>query len=147
MTPEQPTPTLQDFINELSGFANLAVAVFEKIQANPTRAQREFEQFSEWMIAIRGTAQQLSFPEVAKIAGIGEELAAKAQETKSRSHVRKCVGALWDAVTTVKYLLENPAKETSQEQAILVHRLEKTLESMGGPRPTFSNDEIEKLLR
>jgi hypothetical protein len=145
MTKSAPA-ALQEFITELTGFALKAEEVFERIRAEPTKSQKEFAQFAEWMIAIRGTAQQLGFPQVAKIAGIGEELAAKAQDSPSRSQVRRCVGTLWDAVTTVKYLIENPLQECTEEQEILINRLDKTLSSMGGARPVFSNDEIEKLL-
>ena len=61
--------------------------------------------------------------------------------------MRKCVGSLWDALTTVKYLLEHVDQETGEEQEILVNRLEATLRSFGGARPTVSADEIEALLK
>lgn len=141
-----PSVQHQEFIAELSSFADQAEKIYERIQGSPAQASREFALYAEWMIAIRGTAEQLGFNDCAKIAGVGEELAVKAQETKSRSHIRKCVAALWDAVTSVKYLIEHTDKETGEEQRILIHRLEKTLEQLGGARPTFSNDEIAKLL-
>jgi hypothetical protein len=98
------------------------------------------------MVAIRGTAKQLQLGEVAMIAGLGEEIAIKAASAETRPQIRKCVGALWDALTTVKYLLEHYTEETSEEQGILVNRLESTLRALGGARPSVSVDEIEALL-
>ena len=34
----------------------------------------------------------------------------------TRPQIRKCVGSLWDALTTVKYLLEHHTEETGEEQ-------------------------------
>ena len=59
------------------------------------------------MVAIRGTAQQLNLPAVAQIAKLGEEISVKARTAETRPQIRKCVGSLWDALTTIKYLLEH----------------------------------------
>ncbi len=66
---------------------------------------------------------------------------------ESRAHIRKCLGSLWDALTTIKYLLVHYEEQTNEEQNILIQRLEKTLAALGGKRPTLEADEIEKLLR
>jgi hypothetical protein len=62
------------------------------------------------------------------------------------------MNSLWDSVTTVKYMLEHSLKTgadqaQSEEQDILVHRLESVLKFLGGARPSISADEIEALLR
>jgi hypothetical protein len=50
-------------------------------------------------------------------------------------------------VTTVKHLIIHHEGETSEEQKILINRLENTLKAFGGARPTYGQDEIESLIR
>ena len=138
---------IKEFIQELSGFATTAEKVLTAIEADMEGQKHQFSVFSERMFAIRGTAQQLSLEDIAKIAGLGEEIAIKGTTAQSRSQIRKCVGSLWDALTTVKYLLEHTGEETTEEQGILVNRLEATLRAFGGARPTVTADEIEQLLK
>lgn len=140
---------LQEFITELSGFAREAESVLQKIENDPHGSKGEFENFSIQMLTIRGTALQLGFPNLAQIAGLGEEIAAKGPTVEKGSQIKKCVAALWDTLTTLKFLLENPLKvgTSHEEHAILKNRLESILRSMGGARESVSTDEIEKLLR
>jgi hypothetical protein len=84
---------------------------------------------------------------VAEIAGLGEEIAIKGQTAKTRAQIRKCIGSLWDALTTVKYLLEHHEEPTGEEQSILINRLHATLRAFGGARETISTDDIAKLLK
>lgn len=138
---------IQEFINELSGFAKTAEDTLSKIESNLETNKGLFSVFSDKMLAIRGTAQQLDLTHIAEIAGMGEEIAIKGTSAKTRPQIRKCVGSLWDALTTVKYLLEHYTEETTEEQAILLNRLNDTLQAFGGARPTVSESEIESLLR
>ncbi|HTL13257.1 MAG TPA: hypothetical protein VL588_12255, partial [Bdellovibrionota bacterium] len=85
--------------------------------------------------------------EIAHIARLGEEIAVKGGHADKRSQIRKCVGSLWDALTTVKYLLEHHGEQTGEEHDILVNRLEATLRAFGGARQQVNADEIEALLR
>lgn len=147
-TPKSPIQheKIQEFIAELSGFAGIAEDTLKKIEEDLEGNKGLFNVFYERMFAIRGTAQQLMLDHIARIAGLGEEIAMKGTTAHSRAHVRKCVGSLWDALTTTKYLLQNYEKETDEEQGILIHRLEATLKSFGGAAPKVSDDEIAKLL-
>ncbi len=138
---------ITEFVKELSGFAATAEKVLTAIEADMEGEKSQFSIFSEKMFAIRGTAQQLNLTEIAKIAGLGEEIAIKGTTAQSRSQIRKCIGSLWDALTTVKYMLEHTDESTNEEQGILVNRLEATLRAFGGARPTISPDEIEQLLK
>lgn len=139
---------LAEFAKELSGFAAIAEKTLAEIEADKEGKREHFGVFAERMFAIRGTADQLNLPHISKIAGLGEEIAEKGRGIATRAQVRKCVGALWDALTTVKHLLEHPEKgESSEEESILVNRLEATLRSFGGARERVSEDEIERLLR
>jgi hypothetical protein len=138
---------IQEFIDELSGFAKIAEDTLAAVEKDLEANKGLFSVFAERMFAIRGTAQQLNLPHIANIAGLAEELAIKGTTAPSRAHVRKCVGCLWDALTTVKHLLVHYQEETNEEQAILIHRLESVLKSLGGARPTVNADEIEALLR
>ncbi|MGZ3689449.1 MAG: hypothetical protein ACXWPM_04425 [Bdellovibrionota bacterium] len=138
---------IQEFVQELTGFARIAEDTLNKIQEDLEGNKSQFSVFSEKMVAIRGTAQQLQFPNIAHIAELGEEIAIKGSTADSRPKIRKCVGSLWDALSTVKYLLEHYNEETSEEQDILVNRLEATLKAFGGAREKIDVDEIEALLK
>jgi len=138
---------IREFISELSGFALVAEYTLSTIEKDMEANKSMFSVFSDRMLAIRGTAQQLELKNIAEIAGLGEEIAVKGSGAETRSQIRKCVGSLWDALTTVKYLLEHHAEETSEEQDILIHRLQATLKAFGGSRPKVDEDEIAKLLR
>lgn len=138
---------IQDFVKELGGFAKTAEETLEKIEKDKEANKGLFSVFTQRMVAIRGTAQQLNLPHVADISRLAEELSIKGTQAESRAHVRKCIGALWDALTTIQYLLEHYDEETSEEQDILVNRLNKTLEALGGARQTMSESEIEALLK
>lgn len=145
---EERDQKLKEFVTELTGFAQDAENALKRIEADPHGNKGEFSHFSEMMFAIRGTAMQLALPGVAEIAGLGEEISVKGPAVEKGSQIKKCVAALWDALTTVRYLLEHHGKaEDTQEQDILRNRLQSTLKTLGGARETVSADEIEKLLR
>jgi hypothetical protein len=145
---------IKEFIAELTGFASAAENALKKIEADPHANKGEFHQFSEMMFTIRGTAMQLALPTIAEMAGLGEEIAVKGPGVEKGSMIKKCIGALWDTMTTLKHLLmhESFADETfedstKEEQDILKNRLHATIRSLGGPREQVSADEIERLLR
>ena len=138
---------IQEFVTELTGFATSAEKTLGVIESDPEGSLERFDAFARMMLTIRGTSQHLGFGRVADIARLGEEIAVKATGAESRSQVRKCVGSLWDVITTVKHLIVNRQQETSEEEKILVNRLEHTLKAFGGARPTVGDDEIEKLLK
>jgi hypothetical protein len=138
---------IQEFVAELSGFAATAEQTLKHIEADMEANKGEFSVFSARMFAIRGTAQQLELPKIAQIAELGEEIAIKGATAQTRPQIRKCVGALWDALTTVKHLLLHFDQETGEEEGILINRLEATLRAFGGAREKVSTDEIEELLK
>ncbi len=138
---------IQEFVEELSGFANTAEQTLKKIEENKIQNRSEFHVFSERMIAIRGTALQLGLPHIAEIAGLGEEIAIKGSASERASQIRKCIGSLWDALTTIKFLLQNYDAETGEEQAILIRRLQSNLDAFGGAREQASAQDIEALLK
>lgn len=147
MTDPLKDAKIKEFIAELSGFAETAETTLSEIEQDLLGNKGLFSVFSQRMIAIRGTAQQLNLPHIAEIAGLGEEIAVKGASAETRPQIRKCIGSLWDALTTIKYLLEHYTEKTTEEQGILVNRLQKTLQAMGGARPSMSVDEIELLLK
>jgi len=136
---------IQEFILELSQFAGTAEQTLEKIESDLMTNKKLFNVFSERMVAIRGAAIQLNLSDIAKIAELGEEIAIKGENAQKRSQIRKCVGSLWDALTTVKHLLVHYQDETTEEQEILIHRLEKTLEAFGGARQKIDESDIDNL--
>ena len=137
---------IKELVTELSGSVQKAEKTLTKIEEDKSANKNLFSFFSETMFTIRGATQQLSLPKISEIAGLAEELALKAAEAERVAHIRKWMGGLWDALTTVKDLLEHHDEETTEEQDILVNRLEKTLAALGGARPTFSVDEISALI-
>jgi len=138
---------IQDFITELSGFAQLAEETLAFIEKDLEANKGSFSIFSARMLTIRGTALQLNLSHIANIAKLGEEIAIKGSSAATRPQIRKCVGALWDSLTTIKHLLIHHQEETGEEQQILIHRLESTLKTFGGARESVSASEIEALLR
>jgi hypothetical protein len=138
---------IQSFIEEMIGFSDTAEKTLKEIELNLLQNKGLFSVFTEIMVAIRGTASQLGLPEIANIAELGEEISIKATQSETRAVLRKCVGSLWDAQGTIKYLLENYTLPTHEEQDILINRLQKTLQSLGGARPSFGSDDIDELLR
>ncbi len=147
MSSSMHTQKIQEFIDEMSGFAETAEQTLSKIEEDPDLNKSLFSVFQSRMFTIRGTAQQLSLSHIAEIAGLGEEIAVKGTTAEKRSQIRKCVGALWDALTTVKYLLQHIDEETSEEQKILINRLQATIRAFGGARETLSTDEIAAMLK
>lgn len=137
---------IQTFVAELAGFAHQAEETLTEIEKDMDSNKGLFAVFSERMFAIRGTAQQLSLEHIAEFAGMGEEIAIKAVSAHSHSQIRKCVGSLWDTLTTIQYLLEHYQEETGEEQGILMNRLQLTLKALGGARPIVNESEIEQLL-
>jgi len=137
---------MKEFLKELSQFAKEAEETLQFIEKDMEKNKSSFQIFSEMMFKIRGTCQQLGLPNIAEMAGLGEEIAVKGTQAAKRSQIRKCIGSLWDALTTIKYLIENDDKETAEEREILVHRLKYTLNAFGGERPKMSEDEIQALL-
>ncbi|NDD91031.1 hypothetical protein EBZ37_02975 [bacterium] len=138
---------IQDFVSELSGFAQEAESTLAEIEKDMEVKRPLFQGFAGMMLTIRGTAQQLGFEEIARIAMLGEEIAVKAVSADSRPKIRKCVGSLWDVITSVKFLIEHHDQGTSEEQQILLNRLEYTLNAFGGSRDKVGQDDIESLLR
>ena len=138
---------IQEFIDELSNFAETAESTLKTIEQDMEGNKGMFSVFTARMVAIRGTAQQLELPHIAHIAGLGEEISIKATQASTRAQIRKCLGSLWDALSTIKHLLVHVGEETTEEQEILVNRLEATLRALGGARPVIQSDELEALLR
>ncbi len=137
----------KEFLEELQGFARTAEETLKKIEESMDENKGLFKVFSERMIAIRGTAEQLDFKNISQIARLGEEIAEKGCLAEKRPQIRKCIGSLWDALTTVQHLLYHDTEKTTEEQTILINRLEYTLNAFGGGRPTVNPDEIDALLR
>ncbi len=138
---------IEDFVNELSDFARNAESTLSEVEKDLEGNRQMLQGFAGMMLTIRGTAQQLGFADVAHIASLGEEIAVKGAAAESRPQIRKCVGSLWDVITSVKYLIQHHDQETGEEQQILVNRLEYTLKAFGGSRAKVGQDDIERLLR
>jgi phosphoribosylformylglycinamidine (FGAM) synthase-like enzyme len=138
---------LAEFRKELATFAVQAEALLDQLEADPSLRSQRLSQFSEWMLTIRGTSEQLGIPNVSKVASMGEEIAARAIDARSALQ-RKATAALWDAVTTVKVLLDQESPGLSEEEEILLNRLNATLKSLGGAREHVGGEaDLEALFK
>jgi two-component system chemotaxis response regulator CheY len=146
-TPVDSTPMLDEFSTEMTEFVRIAWKALDFIKQDPLKNRKVFKVFSEKMFAVRSTAQQLGLNHIIHIATLAEEIAVKAMSAESRAQLRKVEGCLWDAMTSTKYLIENRDKKTTDEQDILVGRLEHTLKSLGGPAEAVTKNEIDQLLK
>jgi hypothetical protein len=138
---------IQEFSRELSEFNDVARKTLDEIEKDLEGKKDRFEVFARMMLTIRGTAAQLGFVQVSKIAVLGEEIAVKGITAETRPQIRKCVGSLWDVITSVKYLIEHHTQETDEEQEILLNRLQYTLNAFGGARAKVNQSDIEQLLK
>lgn len=140
-------PDLSIFIQELASFALKAESILKVIENDLEGKKDQFQIFYDKLFDIRATCQQLGLYQVSQFALLGEEIALKAaSQTCERHALRKCVGSLWDAITSIKYLLEHPFDETTQEQEILMQRLNTTLKALGGPPSRVDTSDIASLL-
>lgn len=136
------------FFDEIGGFAKVAENILDVVEKDMVGNRKLFTVFSERILALRSTAQQLGLDNIVQIAYLVEEIASRASASENRAELRRAVGSIWDALTTMKFLIENyTSKETTAEQAILIRRLEHNLKLLGGPRETVSTDEIEDFLK
>lgn len=136
------------FFEEIGGFAKVAENILEVVEKDLIGNRKLFSVFAERILALRSTAQQLGLDNIVQIAYLVEEIAARAANSENRAELRRAVGSIWDALTTMKFLIENyTSKETTAEQAILIRRLENSLKVLGGPRETVSEEEIEDFLK
>jgi hypothetical protein len=69
----QRSEQIQNFVDELSGFAKVAESTLGVIESDLEGNKAKFEVFARMMLTIRGTSQQLGFDHVADISRLGEE--------------------------------------------------------------------------
>jgi hypothetical protein len=136
-----------DFFAQLKELTLVAREKLAALEASPEEGTQNLSSVRELMFAIRGTAQQASFPQIAYLSGLGEDVAYLAESKPSGSRLRKCIGSMWDVLTTLDYMIERTTDEVGQERGILVNRLENTLKSLGGARPKVIQAEIDVLFR
>lgn len=99
------------------------------------------------LFLIRGTARAFGYFQIAYIAGLGEDIAIYGVNPRNRGEFRKCVGSVWDVLTTLEYLIQNGFETTTDEQKILIFRLEATLKALGHFREKLTQSEIDVLVR
>jgi hypothetical protein len=102
---------------------------------------------AEKLVKLKGDSRQMGLTKVGDLAEIAEELAIKGSTASQRPHIRRVVGALWDAVTTLHYILDQVSNDTTVESEYLTQRLVHALDSLGGPRSKVDQDAISRLLR
>jgi hypothetical protein len=83
--------------------------------------KEDLQQVCDLMLLIRGMALMSGCYQIAHIAELGEDIAAVGQHPKNSSNRRKCIGSVWDVVTTLDHLIATGVETTTEEQNILIH--------------------------
>jgi chemotaxis protein histidine kinase CheA len=137
---------LTDACRELAQFVVAVEKLLEEVEKDNTRT-KNFVPVAEKLDTVKGNARQMNLTKIADLAELAEELAVKGAVATKRPVVRKVVGALWDAITTLNHMLGHVATDTASEADILMQRLEAALKSLGGAREKVSQDEIDELIK
>jgi hypothetical protein len=109
--------------------------------------KEDLHQVCDLMLLIRGMALMSGCYQIAHIAELGEDIAAVGQHPKNAANRRKCIGSVWDVVTTLDYLIEKGVETTTEEQNILIHRLNATLQVERDLRVKLTQADIDVIVR
>jgi chemotaxis protein histidine kinase CheA len=137
---------LTEACRELAQFVVAVEKLLEEVEKDNTRTSN-FVPVAEKLDTVKGNARQMNLTKIADLAELAEELAVKGAVATKRPVVRKVVGALWDAITTLNHMLGHVSTDTASEADILMQRLEAALKSLGGAREKVSQDEIDELIK
>jgi hypothetical protein len=109
--------------------------------------KEDLQQVCDLMLLIRGMALMSGCYQIAHIAELGEDIAAVGQHPKNSSNRRKCIGSVWDVVTTLDHLIATGVETTTEEQNILIHRINATLMLEKDLRVKVNQAEIDVIVR
>lgn len=138
--------TLNECCRELAQFGLVVERLLEEVESDYKRTSN-FQIIAEKLVKIKGSARQMNLNTIADLAELAEELAIKGVSAEKGHVIKKVSGALWDAVTTLVHMLDQVSTDTSDEAKILMNRLEKAIESLGGPREKVNQDSVEELFK
>lgn len=116
-------------------------------QARKLVDAKSFKAASDLMYTIRGTAQVFGCFQIAYLTSIAEQLSYYSAQTENSKDIRKCRGCIWDILTTLDYMIAQGFERTSDEQKILIHRVEETIKSIKGLPQSLAQTEIDVLVR
>jgi hypothetical protein len=109
---------------------------------------RDFPAVARALFLIRGTCLVFGYFQIAYLTGLGENVSWYATTQKnSQITQKKCVDAIWDALTTLEYMVTHGIDNTSEEQKILIFRLEATLKSFRDFVLPLTQTEIDVIVR
>ena len=104
-----------------------ADAALHSAQRDPEAYRSLLLEFSEHTQALVLITQRVQLQRLARILTLCHDVTTQAMQNPSRSHARRYFGSLWDALTTIRYLLNNADSDTVAVQDILIWRLRNTL--------------------
>jgi two-component system chemotaxis response regulator CheY len=137
---------LSHFISQLQNFANSAELSLENSQVRDHDKELEILlMFENRMKLIRASAKQYSLSHISYIAALSQELTKRTIEAKPKK-VKKIISCLWDAISTIKILFENPKGQDPEEYKIVVNRLEKNLQRLKVNKLSLTDAEIESIM-
>lgn len=133
------------FIEELERFATGADLKLARDQVrNDERDKKILEIFITKLNEIKLSSSQLNRPVITKIASLAQDLAVKSSKSKSK-RMRKVLACLWDSISVISFLFENPDHNSSDEINLLYSKIEKMKIQLAGEKIPQSESEIESM--
>lgn len=133
------------FIEELERFATGADLKLARDQVrNDERDKKILEIFIAKLNEIKLSSSQLNRPVITKIASLAQDLAIKSSKSKSK-RMRKVLACLWDSISVISFLFENPDHNSSDEINLLYSKIEKMKIQLAGEKIPQSESEIESM--
>lgn len=115
-------------------FSSLSSEVLARVDAGTETSSCFLTIIHQQMLSIHETALRLDLADIAKIAGLAVQVSVAAHGARTNYQVRRCHDSLWDAVTTVRFMLESASENTpenaNEECNTLITRLEAVLRSL-----------------
>jgi two-component system chemotaxis response regulator CheY len=137
---------LATFIEELEKFATGADIKLSRDQMrNDDRDKKILEIFISKLQEIKMSASQLNRPVIGKIASQAQDLATNSLQSKSK-RMRKVLGCLWDSISMISFMFDNPESGASEEVSMLSKKIEKMNVQLTGGKVPLSDSEIESLM-
>jgi two-component system chemotaxis response regulator CheY len=137
---------LSVFIQELENFATGADIKLSRDQVrNDDRDKKILEIFISKLHEIKLSASQLNRPLIVKIAYQSQDLAMKSLKSKSK-RMRKVLGCLWDSISVIAALFDNPNSKYTDEVSLLLSKMEKMAVQLAGGKIPTSDAEVESLI-
>lgn len=117
------------------------------VQARTNLDAGKYAEVSRLMFLIRGTSRVFGYFQIAYLAGLGEGVARYSLPRENARSMRKCIDSIWDALTTLEHMISVGLDSTSDEQKLVIRRLEETVKTFDQSMLSLSQSEIDIIVR